>query len=124
MAAVQAEEAGEKHRAIALYEQMLRIDPDYAPGYINLGTIHFHLRQFVRAEELYRQATMKDPDMCWRSLTWATYWTNWSGPTSRLQPISGRSRWHPGTRMRITTWPWPSNARANSGRPCATGRPT
>ena len=37
MAAVQAEEAGEKHRAIALYEQMLRIDPDYAPGYINLG---------------------------------------------------------------------------------------
>ena len=61
VAAVQAEEAGEKHRAIALYEEMLRVDPDYAPGYINLGTIHFHLRQFVRAEELYRQATEKDP---------------------------------------------------------------
>ncbi len=61
MAAVQAEEAGEKHRAIALYEEMLKIDPDYAPGYINLGTIHFHLRQYVRAEELYRQATVKDP---------------------------------------------------------------
>ena len=61
VAAVQAEEAGEKHRAIALYEEMLRMDPDYAPGYINLGTIHFHLRQFVRAEELYRTATRKDP---------------------------------------------------------------
>jgi tetratricopeptide (TPR) repeat protein len=61
LAAVQAEEAGEKHQAIALYEEMLRVDPDYAPGYINLGTIHFHLRQFVRAEELYRQATEKDP---------------------------------------------------------------
>ena len=61
VAAVQAEEAGEKQRAIALYEEMLRLDPDYAPGYINLGTIHFHLRQFVRAEELYRQATMRDP---------------------------------------------------------------
>ncbi len=61
MAAVQAEEAGEKQRAIALYEEMLRVDPDYAPGYINLGTIHFHLRQYVRAEELYRQATEKDP---------------------------------------------------------------
>ena len=61
MAAVQAEEAGEKHRAIALYEEMLRVDPDYAPGYINLGTIHFHLRQYVRAEELYRKATVKDP---------------------------------------------------------------
>ena len=61
IAAVQAEEAGEKHRAIALYEEMLQVDPDYAPGYINLGTIHFHLRQYVRAEELYRQATLMDP---------------------------------------------------------------
>jgi tetratricopeptide (TPR) repeat protein len=61
IAAVQAEESGEKHRAISLYEEMLLVDPDYAPGYINLGTIHFHLRQFVRAEELYRQATEKDP---------------------------------------------------------------
>lgn len=61
VAAVQAEEAGEKHRAIVLYEEMLQLDPDYAPGYINLGTIHFHLRQFVRAEELYRTATQKDP---------------------------------------------------------------
>ena len=61
LAAVQAEEAGEKHRAIALYEEMLLVDPDYAPGYINLGTIHFHLRQYVRAEELYRKATLKDP---------------------------------------------------------------
>ncbi len=61
VAAVQAEEAGEKQRAIALYEELLHMDPDYAPGYINLGTIHFHLRQFPRAEELYRQATEKDP---------------------------------------------------------------
>jgi tetratricopeptide (TPR) repeat protein len=61
IAAVQAEEAGEKQRAVELYEKMLKLDPDYAPGYINLGTIHFHLRQFVRAEELYRQATEKDP---------------------------------------------------------------
>jgi tetratricopeptide (TPR) repeat protein len=61
VAAVQAEETGEKNRAISLYEEMLRVDPDYAPGYINLGTIHFHLRQFVRAEELYRMATEKDP---------------------------------------------------------------
>ena len=59
--AVQAEESGEKHRAILLYEEMLKLDPDYAPGYINLGTIHFHLKQFVRAEELYRAATKKDP---------------------------------------------------------------
>jgi tetratricopeptide (TPR) repeat protein len=61
LAAVQAEEAGEKQRAIALYEEILEIDPEYAAAYINLGTINFHLRQFGRAEELYRRATEADP---------------------------------------------------------------
>ena len=37
------------------------IDPDYAPACINLGTLLFHLRQFGRAEELYRRATESDP---------------------------------------------------------------
>jgi tetratricopeptide (TPR) repeat protein len=61
LAAVQAEEAGEKLRAIGLYEEILKLDPAYAPAYINLGTIQFHLRQYDRAEELYRQATEADP---------------------------------------------------------------
>ncbi len=61
LAAVQAEEVGEKQRAIALYEEIVEIDPAYAPAYINLGTIHFHLRQYTRAEELYRRATEADP---------------------------------------------------------------
>ena len=61
LAAVQAEESGEKQRAIALYEAILESDPQYAAAYINLGTINFHLRQFGRAEELYRQATVVDP---------------------------------------------------------------
>jgi tetratricopeptide (TPR) repeat protein len=61
LAAVQAEESGEKTRAMALYEEILELDGDYAPAYINLGTIHFHLRQFGRAEELYRCATTADP---------------------------------------------------------------
>jgi tetratricopeptide (TPR) repeat protein len=59
--AVQAEEAGEKHRAIALYEEIVTVDPGYAPAYINLGTLQFHLRKFGRAEELYRHATETDP---------------------------------------------------------------
>jgi tetratricopeptide (TPR) repeat protein len=61
LAAVQAEESGEKQTAIQLYEEILGIDPEYAPAYINLGTIHFHLRQFARAEDLYRRATEVDP---------------------------------------------------------------
>jgi len=59
-AAVQAEESGEKHRAIALYNKLIERDPSYAPAYINLGTIYFHLRQYSRAEELYRRATETD----------------------------------------------------------------
>ncbi len=61
LAAVQAEEAGDKAHAIALYEEILDIDPAYAPAHINLGTMYFHLRQFDRAEELYRRATIADP---------------------------------------------------------------
>jgi len=61
MAAVQAEERGDKLRAIALYEEIVAMDPAYAAAYINLGTINFHQRQYVRAEELYRRATEVDP---------------------------------------------------------------
>jgi len=62
LAAVQAEEAGEKQRAMELYEQIIAADPTYAAAFINLGTIYFHLRQYGRAEELYRHATEVDPD--------------------------------------------------------------
>lgn len=61
LAAVQAEEAGEKNRAIEIYEEILKADPGYAAAYINLGTILFHQRNFSLAEELYRRATEVDP---------------------------------------------------------------
>lgn len=61
MAAVQAEESGEKNRAIALYHEIIAADATFAPAYINLGTIYFHMRRFGRAEELYRGATVADP---------------------------------------------------------------
>jgi tetratricopeptide (TPR) repeat protein len=62
LGAVQAEEAGEKNRAIALYEQIIERDAHYAPAFINLGTLFFHLRRYGRAEELYRRATEIDPN--------------------------------------------------------------
>jgi tetratricopeptide (TPR) repeat protein len=61
LAAVRAEEAGEKQRAMALYEEIVELDPTYAAAFINLGTIHFHAHEYDRAEELYRQATEADP---------------------------------------------------------------
>jgi tetratricopeptide (TPR) repeat protein len=61
VSAVQAEESGDKHHAIGLYNEILAADPSFAPAYINLGTIYFHLRRYGRAEELYRGATAADP---------------------------------------------------------------
>ncbi len=61
LAAVQAEEAGERQRAILLYKEILEIDPEYAAAYINMGTILFHQRNYPVAEELYRRATVADP---------------------------------------------------------------
>jgi tetratricopeptide (TPR) repeat protein len=62
LAAVQAEESGEKQRAIALYEEILEVNPRHAAAMINLGTLCFHQRQFGRAEQLYRRATEADPN--------------------------------------------------------------
>ncbi len=60
-AAVQAEESADKGRSIDLYHEILELEPDYAPASINLGTLHFHLRQYTQAEEYYRRATIADP---------------------------------------------------------------
>ncbi len=62
VAAVQAEESGDKSRAIQLYNEILKSDACYAAAYINLGTIYFHMKQFGRAEEMYRKATEVDPE--------------------------------------------------------------
>ncbi|MFP5205909.1 MAG: tetratricopeptide repeat protein [Acidobacteriota bacterium] len=59
--AVRAEEAGDKQRAMELYEELLATDPQYAPACINLGTLHFHAHRFDRAERYYRRATEVDP---------------------------------------------------------------
>lgn len=48
--------------AAALYEQILTADPTQAAAAINLGTIFYNRRDFLRAERLYRQATEADPE--------------------------------------------------------------
>ena len=48
--------------AKALYEKLLDLVPDHAASAINLGTICYNERDFVRAEQLYRRATEADPE--------------------------------------------------------------
>ena len=61
--AVQMEEnpATLRH-AVELYEVILAVQPSHAPALINLGTIHYNMREFKQAERLYRRATEADPD--------------------------------------------------------------
>jgi tetratricopeptide (TPR) repeat protein len=61
--AVQLEEkSATVPQAAALYETILAIEPAHAPSLINLGTIHYNMRQYELAEGLYRRATIADPD--------------------------------------------------------------
>jgi tetratricopeptide (TPR) repeat protein len=48
--------------AAEMYRRILTIRPGYAAAAINLGTIHYNLREFGMAEQLYRRATEADPD--------------------------------------------------------------
>jgi tetratricopeptide (TPR) repeat protein len=59
--AIRFEDANRIDEAIEAYEQILAINPEHAPTCINLGTICYNRRQFVRAEQLYRRATETDP---------------------------------------------------------------
>jgi tetratricopeptide (TPR) repeat protein len=48
--------------AAEMYRKILALRPDYAAAAINLGTIHYNLREFDMAEQLYRRATEADPE--------------------------------------------------------------
>jgi TM2 domain-containing membrane protein YozV len=45
------------------YEKVVEIDPSCAPALNNLGSIHFILHDYARAEELFLAANAADPDL-------------------------------------------------------------
>ena len=49
-------------QAAELYRKILAVRPDYAAACINLGTIHYNMREYSAAERLYRRATEADPN--------------------------------------------------------------
>jgi len=59
--AVRCEEASRTVEAISLYEAILELDGGHAPAAINLGTIFYNQREFLKSEQLYRQAAISDP---------------------------------------------------------------
>lgn len=49
-------------QAIELYREVLALSPNHAPALINMGTIHYNMRQYEAAEGFYRRATVADPE--------------------------------------------------------------
>ena len=49
-------------QAMELYQRILALRPRHAAAAINLGTIHYNLREFTLAEQHYRRATEADPE--------------------------------------------------------------
>ena len=47
--------------AIACYKKLLKLDPNYAPAHINLGTLYYNKSDYEGAEEHYRNAIESDP---------------------------------------------------------------
>ncbi len=47
--------------AISSYKQVLKLDPNYAPAHINLGTLYYNQSDYELAEEHYRKAIECDP---------------------------------------------------------------
>jgi tetratricopeptide (TPR) repeat protein len=62
LVAIRHEDAGEIEEATRVYEHILERDPEHAASCINLGTICYSRRHFVRAEQLYKRATQADPN--------------------------------------------------------------
>jgi tetratricopeptide (TPR) repeat protein len=46
---------------IEVYEKAVALDPASAGALVNLGTVHFHLREWDQAERFYRRALEADP---------------------------------------------------------------
>ena len=48
--------------AAQTYRRILNLRPAFAAAAINLGTIHYNMREFAMAEQLYRRASEADPE--------------------------------------------------------------
>ena len=83
LAAVQAEEAGEKNRAIALYEQILARDPNYAPPSSTWAPSTFICAAMAEPRSSIAAPPRPTRATCLPSSTWATCSTSWSAPRSR-----------------------------------------
>jgi tetratricopeptide (TPR) repeat protein len=60
---LQLEESGAPlQEALAAYEKSLALNPNAAGACINLGTLHYQLRNLTEAERRYRQALEIDPE--------------------------------------------------------------
>jgi len=62
MRGVALEEHPSTHdEAIAIYQKVIELEPEYAAAHINLGTLFYNRQNFITAEKHYRLAIKADP---------------------------------------------------------------
>ncbi len=62
-AAKAAQSQGDRTGAISKYEELIRIAPDVAPAYNNLGMLYLDERQYPKAAEVLKKGLSLDPKM-------------------------------------------------------------
>jgi predicted O-linked N-acetylglucosamine transferase (SPINDLY family) len=55
------EDPASAQEAMGYYKKVLKLDPDYAPAHINIGTLYYNQSDYELAEEHYRKAIESDP---------------------------------------------------------------
>jgi tetratricopeptide (TPR) repeat protein len=55
------EDPRNQQQAIAIYQQVLALDPEHAAAHINLGTLYYNRQDYSAAEQHYRRALEVDP---------------------------------------------------------------
>ena len=83
-------------QAVEAYLRAVEFNPQAAGALVNLGTIHYRLRQFQEAERYYAQSARRPiPPIRWRISIWAISTTSaaiWPKPTLLRERLAAESR--------------------------------
>jgi tetratricopeptide (TPR) repeat protein len=116
LAAVQAEEAGEKQRAIKLYEEIMELDPGLRAGLHQPGNHPLPSAPVQPGRGALPPRHGGRPGYVLAFFDLGNVLDELQRLDESIAAYRRRSRWLPATPTPTTTWPWPTSARASAAR--------